>query len=279
MAVYAIGDLQGCYNEFRELLDRLNFEPARDTLWLTGDLVNRGPHSLEVLRFVRDLRHSAITVLGNHDLHLLAVSLGKHRHVSRNDTLDAFLAAPDREELLDWLRRQPLLHHDAALGWTMVHAGLSPAWDMRLARSCATEVETALRGPDFPSFVDHMYGNEPVHWQDELAGWERLRYTVNCLTRLRYCHEDGSLALAHKGAPEMVEPGLLPWFRVPGRRTAGARVVCGHWSTLGLYRGEDVLAIDTGCLWGGALTAARLDTPDLPPYQLPCKGARRPGED
>jgi bis(5'-nucleosyl)-tetraphosphatase (symmetrical) len=278
MAVYAIGDLQGCYDELRTLLDRLAFDPARDRLWLCGDLVNRGPQSLEVLRFVRGLGEAAVTVLGNHDLHLLAVWLGKHRHFKANDTLAPLLAAPDRDDLLEWLRRRPLLHHDATLGWTLVHAGLPPQWDVATARACAAEVEAALRGSDFHAFIDHMYGNEPHRWDPCLSGWERLRFTVNCLTRLRFCTVDGALSLAHKGAPARTE-GLLPWFQVPGRRSAGERIVFGHWSTLGLYRGTDVLGIDTGCLWGGALTAARLDDPAVPVTSLPCAGARKPGED
>lgn len=279
MAVYAIGDLQGCYDEFRALLDRIGFDPAQDRLWLCGDLVNRGPRSLEVLRFVRALGDAAITVLGNHDLHLLALWQGRHRHSKSNDTLDSILAAPDREELMEWLRQRPLLHHDAALGWTLVHAGLAPQWDLATAQTCAREVEAALRGPDFHDFIDHMYGNEPHRWDPELHGWERLRFTVNCLTRLRYCSADGALSLAYKGAPATRPHDLLPWFDVPGRRSAGQRIVFGHWSTLGLYRGADVLALDTGCLWGGALSAARLDHPDVPVISLPCRGWRVPGED
>ena len=276
MAVYAIGDLQGCYDELRALLDRLGFDPAHDRLWLCGDLVNRGPKSLEVLRFVRGLGDAAVTVLGNHDLHLLAVWLGKHRHFKTNGTLGPILAAADRDDLLDWLRHRPLLHHDAALGWTLVHAGLPPQWDLATARACAAEVESALRGADLPAFIDHMYGNEPHRWDPGLRGWDRLRFTVNCLTRLRYCTAYGALSLAYKGAPQAT-PDLLPWFEVPGRQSAGQRIVFGHWSTLGLHRGADVLGIDTGCLWGGALTAARLDDPAVPVTSLPCAGACAPG--
>lgn len=279
MAVYAIGDLQGCYDEFRTLLDHIGFDPAADRLWLCGDLVNRGPKSLEVLRYVRGLGDAALTVLGNHDLHLLAVWLGKHRHFTSNDTLGPLLRAPDRDDLLDWLRYQPLLHHDAAVGWTLVHAGLPPQWDLTTAQTCAAEVEAALRGPDFHGFIEHMYGNEPRRWDPALAGWDRLRFTVNCLTRLRFCTVDGALSLAHKGAPGRQSGDLLPWFEVPGRRSAAERIVFGHWSTLGLYRGHGVLGLDTGCLWGGALSAARLDHPDVPVTRLPCAGVRTPGED
>jgi bis(5'-nucleosyl)-tetraphosphatase (symmetrical) len=279
MATYAIGDIQGCFHELMQLLERIGYDPAADTLWFTGDLVNRGPRSLEVLRFVKGLGERAVTVLGNHDLHLLAVSEGKHRHFTASDTLGEVLEAPDRDELMAWLRRQPLLHHDAALGWTLVHAGLPPQWDLATAQACAAEVETVLRGPAYRDFIEHMYGNQPDRWSGELRGWERLRFTVNCLTRLRYCSKDGALALAPKGTPGGQAPTLVPWFDAPGRRSAGSRLVFGHWSTLGLHRGKDVLCLDTGCLWGGALTAVRLDDPELSFTSLPCAGARTPGEE
>ncbi len=272
MAVYAIGDLQGCYDEFRELLDLLAFEPGGDRVWLTGDLVNRGPDSLEVLRFVRSLGDAATVVLGNHDLHLLAVAHDPRRALRRSDTLAAVLGAPDRDELLGWLARRPLLHTDAALGWTMVHAGLPPEWDIPAACRRAGEVEAALRAAP-AAFLGAMYGDEPDRWSEGLDGVERLRFTVNCLTRLRICAPDGRLLLGHKGPLARAPAGSLPWFRVPGRQSAGSRIVFGHWSALGYYEGEGVVGLDTGCAWGGALSAIRLDAP-APPVHLPCRTVR-----
>jgi bis(5'-nucleosyl)-tetraphosphatase (symmetrical) len=273
VAVYAIGDLQGCFDEFQRLLERLRFEPARDVLWLAGDLVNRGPGSLACLRFVRGLGPAAITVLGNHDLHLLAVAADAGRGQKRGDTLDDVLRAPDRDELLGWLARRPLLHTDAALGWTLVHAGLPPQWSVPDAEREARAVEAALA--DAPGeFYARMYGNEPDRWSDDLAGIDRLRFTVNCLTRLRYCSADGRLLLKPKGPPEQAPAGALPWFRVPGRRSADRRILFGHWSALGWYAGENVASLDTGCVWGGSLTALRLDAADAAPVQVGCRGAQ-----
>jgi bis(5'-nucleosyl)-tetraphosphatase (symmetrical) len=275
MAVYAIGDLQGCYDEFRALLDRLSFDPGRDRLWLTGDLVNRGPGSLPALRFVRSLGAAANVVLGNHDLHLLAMAADAARPRRRGDTLDAVLAAPDRDELLAWVAHLPLVHADTALGWCMVHAGLPPQWDLETAAACGREVEAALAaGPD--EFLAAMYGDEPDRWSASLAGTSRLRFTVNCLTRLRYCAPDGRLLLHLKGPPSAAPPGALPWFKVPGRRSATERIVFGHWSALGYYAGEGVVSLDTGCVWGGALTALRLDA-SAPPVHLSCQGAASAG--
>lgn len=276
MAVYAIGDIQGCYTQLRQLLDRLGFDPAADRLWLCGDLVNRGPDSLQTLRFVKGLGASAISVLGNHDLHLLAVWQDEHHHFKDNDTLLPVINAPDREELLHWLRHQPLLHHDPQLGFTMVHAGLPPQWDLATARSCAHEVETALRGERFVPFMQNMYGNKPKLWSESLSGWERLRFAVNCFTRLRFCTPTGELDFHHKGRPEETPAEVLPWFRVPGARWRGERLLFGHWSALGYHHEQGVHALDSGCLWGGALTALRLDHPALPSVQLDCPGARAP---
>lgn len=277
MALYAIGDVQGCFDELLALLAAIRFDPAKDTLWFTGDLVNRGPKSLEVLRFVKGLGPRAVTVLGNHDLHLLALWLGEESHFHPNDTLAPLLAAPDRDELLEWLARRPLLHHDQASGWTLIHAGLPPQWDLATARRLASEVEAVLRGPALREFAARMYGNHPDHWAEGLQGWDRLRFAVNCFTRLRYCTPEGRLALAPKGAPDTVGGNLVPWFRAHGRRSRDARIIFGHWSTLGYYRGDGVCAIDSGCLWGGALTALRLDGETLTPTHLPCPGALAPG--
>lgn len=258
MAVYAIGDVQGCFAALQRLLAKLNFNPRADRAWFTGDLVNRGPQSLEVLRFVAGLGERAVTVLGNHDLHLLALASG-HAAPKARDTLAPILAAPDCDPLLDWLRRRPLLHVDTALGYAMVHAGLVPQWDLGQAQAHAAEVETVLRGPDPTRLYAHMYGDAPNQWAAQLRGYERLRFIVNVCTRLRYCDADGRIDLSHKGAPGSQPQPWLPWFRVPARRTRDARIVFGHWSALGLYRDDGVLGLDTGCVWGGALTGVRLD--------------------
>jgi len=277
MAVYAIGDIQGCFDELQALLALCRFDPRRDRLWFTGDLVNRGPDSLAVLRFVRGLGERAITVLGNHDLHLLAVAEGLGKS-GRADTLQAILDAPDREQLLHWLRHRPLLHYDEGLDTALIHAGLPPQWDLRTAQACSAEVEAVLRGEDYRDFLAHMYGNRPLRWTPQLDGRDRLRFIVNCLTRLRFCRVDGELCLKAKGEPGTQPPGCLPWFQVPGRRSAETRVVFGHWSTLGLYHDDKVLALDTGCLWGGLLTAARLDG-DGEIIACDCSGYRRPGDE
>ncbi len=275
MAVWAVGDLQGCGDEFRALLDRLRFEPARDRLWLTGDLVNRGPDSLATLRVVRALGAAVTVVLGNHDLHLLAAALDRRR-LRRGDTLEEVLRAPDRDELLHWLAGRPLVHRDPALGWSMVHAGLPPQWTLATAAACGAEVSAALT-TDPAGFFAAMYGDLPDRWSETLEGSDRLRFAVNCLTRLRFIAGDGRLLLRYKGPIEGAPPGAVPWFRAPGRRSAGARIVFGHWSALGYCESDGVVSLDSGCVWGGALTAVRLDV-TAPPVQLPCRGALRVGD-
>mgnify|MGYP001809919764 CR=1 FL=1 len=277
MSIYAIGDLQGCYRELRTLLDRLAFDPHADQLWFVGDLVNRGPDSLAVLRFVRDLGDAALVVLGNHDLHLLALAAGNRRHAAKN-TLDAVLKAPDRDELLDWLRHRPLLHHDAERRFTLIHAGLPPQWDLTEARSCAAELEAVLRSGD-RDYLLALYGNQPNRWSPALTGMDRLRFITNCFTRLRFCTPDGKLALKEKGELGSQSPGLIPWFQVPGRRTRDDRIIFGHWSTLGYRDGDNIWAIDSGCLWGGALTAICLDDWPMRPIQLGCDGYLTPGQE
>lgn len=273
MPTYAIGDIQGCCDEFETLLDRLEFDPARDRLWLVGDLVNRGPRSLDVLRKVKALGSAAITVLGNHDLHLLAAALTPSEQLKPQDTLGPIFTAPDRDELLDWLRHQPLLHLDAALGYTMIHAGLPPQWDLELAQSCARELEAALRDDDrCMELFAHMYGDRPNRWSDKLRGVERLRFITNCLTRLRYCRADGSLELKFKGRIEDAPRGVLPWFRAPDRKSSELRIVCGHWSALGYHDADGVLSIDTGCVWGAKLCAVRLDQRAQPVF-VPCSSS------
>jgi len=268
VAVFAIGDLQGCYDEFHRLLDALRFDPARDRLWLTGDIVNRGPGSLPALRLARSLDAVLVTVLGNHDLHLLAVARGAP--LRRGDTLDPILTADDRDELLDWLAHRPLMHVDDALKTALVHAGLPPHWDVAQALEHAREVEAVLQATP-ERFFAAMYGDGPERWSGTLAAEARWRYTINCLTRLRFCTRDGRLLLQIKGPPASAPPDAVPWFRVPGRRSAGERIVFGHWSALGYHQTEDVLSLDSGCVWGGALTAVRLDAP-APPVSLRCRG-------
>ncbi|MFO1424644.1 MAG: symmetrical bis(5'-nucleosyl)-tetraphosphatase [Candidatus Competibacteraceae bacterium] len=268
MAVYAIGDIQGCYDPLARLLDRLCFDPAADMLWLVGDLVNRGPRSVEVLRLVRGLGQRAIMVLGNHDLTLLAVAAGQVKP-KRKDTFHTILDAPDHAELLDWLRWRPLLHHDPALKFTLIHAGLPPQWDLALAQRCAAELEATLRGPNYEDFLAHMFGGEPRRWRDDLAGYDRLRFIVNALTRMRFCTADGALSFSEKGPPGSQGPGLLPWFAVPGRRGADLNLVFGHWAALGYYRAPGIYALDSGCVWGNRLTAIRLDEPGIPAWSVP----------
>jgi bis(5'-nucleosyl)-tetraphosphatase (symmetrical) len=276
MAIYAIGDIQGCFDEFCLLLDKVGFDKKKDRLWLTGDLVNRGPKSLEVLRFVRSLGDAAITVLGNHDLHLLAIA-AKVEKARKKDTLQAILNAPDRDELLEWLRLRPLLHHDVTSGYTLIHAGLPPQWDLVKSQACATEVETVLHGPDYVDFFQHMYGDTPHKWDEILTGWERLRFITNCFTRLRYCDPKGRLMLTEKGAPGSQPEGLQPWFRVPGRLNKNMNLVFGHWSTLGEVNDSGIYPLDTGCVWGGKLTALHVEA-DLARTDMDCRGASRPGE-
>ncbi len=256
MAVYAIGDIQGCHVALERLLDGVRFDPAADRLWIVGDLVNRGPGSLQVLRFVRALGETATVVLGNHDLYLLMLAAGFSRR-GKDDTLARVLEAPDREELLDWLARRSILHAEG--GYVMVHAGLLPQWSVAQAAALAREVEAALAGEQARAFLRHLHGDRPDRWDNALAGWDRLRMIVNVLTRMRFCTPDGRLALRAKGPPEKAPPGTVPWFEVPGRAHADHTIVCGHWSALGFYRAPGLIALDSGCVWGGKLTALRLE--------------------
>jgi bis(5'-nucleosyl)-tetraphosphatase (symmetrical) len=273
MAVYAVGDIQGCDEEFGRLLQTLNFSPSRDTLWLVGDLVNRGPRSLEVLRRVKALGSAVISVLGNHDLHLLALALSPNEPLKSKDTLRPILDAPDRDELIDWLRHRSMLHHDAKLGCTMVHAGLRPQWDLATAQSCARELEETLRDERrCRELFKHMYGDKPDRWSDDLRGMERLRFITNCLTRLRYCRDDGTLELKFKGEVKDAPKHVMPWFKVPHRKSRDTRIVFGHWSALGYHDADGVLATDTGCVWGEKLCAVRLDQ-TAPPVFMPCSSS------
>ena len=265
MATYAIGDIQGCFGTLCKLLERISFDAGRDRLWFAGDLVNRGPRSLETLRFVRSLGDAALTVLGNHDLALLMASEGLGKR-SRGDTFDGILAAADRTELLDWLRHQPLCHVEN--GFFLVHAGLLPAWDVMLARALAGEVEAALTGSNWREFLAHLWGSEPATWGADLTGWARLRVIVNAMTRLRFCTPEGTMDFQTKGETASAPAGFLPWFAVPGRRSADATLIFGHWSALGLKVWPHLLATDSGCVWGGMLTAIRLE--DRAVFQVPC---------
>lgn len=256
MAIYAVGDVQGCYGALQRLLERVEFDPAADRLWIVGDLVNRGPESVQVLRFVRGLGDAATVVLGNHDLYLLMLAAGYKRR-EQGDTLFQVLEAPDRDELLGWLRAQPLIHVEG--DYAMLHAGLLPSWTVGKAQALAAEVSSALTGPDATKFLLHLPGNRPERWSEDLQGWDRLRVIVNALTRMRFCTADGRMALAAKGAPDQAPRGTLPWFRVPERFHRTHTVVCGHWSALGFYREPGLIALDSGCVWGGKLTAVRLE--------------------
>lgn len=259
MAVYAIGDVQGCYDELIKMLDQIKFDPASDQIWLAGDLVNRGPKSLEVLRLAKSLGDRCICVLGNHDLHLLANAAGVIDYQHHMDTIQQVLNAPDRDELMLWLRHQPLFYHDATLRFSMVHAGLPPDWSVDEALQRAAEVESALRAENWREFFAHMYGNKPKRWSADLTGWDRLRYITNCFTRLRYCHEDGRLALKFKGAPEDKPLHQKPWFEMPNRASQDDKIVFGHWSTLGVGQYGNVFSLDSGAVWGDTLTAVRID--------------------
>jgi bis(5'-nucleosyl)-tetraphosphatase (symmetrical) len=275
VARYAIGDIQGCCDDLKALLARCNYSADRDQLWFVGDLVNRGPQSLETLRFVRALGANATVVLGNHDLHLLALRFGSRRKPKDGDTLAEIFAAPDRDQLLEWLLGRPLAVFDEPRGDFLVHAGLIPEWTPRQAAKCAREVEAVLR-EDPRTLFDAMYGNKPDRWNESLRGMDRLRFVINVFTRMRYCHSDGTVDLKLKDAPGDQPEGLHPWFDAPGRASRDVRVVCGHWSTLGLVRRKDLLALDTGCVWGGALTAVDLDAQDEP-VQLACRSHQLPG--
>ena len=273
MPLYAIGDLQGCHAEFMALIERIGFDPARDRLWLTGDLVNRGPQSLAVLREVRSLGDAATVVLGNHDLHLLAMAFAPKGVRKREKELEAVLDAPDATELLDWLVARPLLHRERGIPWTLIHAGLPPDWTLAEAGRCAREVERAL-AQDAPALLAAMYGDEPDRWSPTLTGAARLRFIVNCLTRLRFVDRKGRLVLGHKGTIEDAPQGAMPWFRHPERATQKDAFVFGHWSALGYLAEPGLLCLDTGCVWGGALTAQRLDA-EAAPVRLQCRARRR----
>lgn len=271
MATYAIGDIQGCFHSFQALLHKIGFKPGVDRLWLVGDIINRGTGSLEMLRWAYEHQESLDMVLGNHDLHALAVAAGfvpQHKL----DTLQALLEAADADDLLCWLRQQPLLRRDQ--GYLMVHAGLLPQWSVDDAEQLAAEVAAVLRGADHLDYLAQMYGNQPALWRDDLQGMDRLRLITNVMTRIRTCTQTGELNLKYTGEAENIPEGYLAWFDVPDRRSADSRIVFGHWSALGLRLRDDISALDTGCLWGGRLTAMRLE--DRAIFQVPCAAEDSP---
>ncbi|MDE3736385.1 symmetrical bis(5'-nucleosyl)-tetraphosphatase [Pseudomonas resinovorans] len=261
MTAYAVGDIQGCLDQLKCLLEQVRFDPARDQLWLVGDLVNRGPKSLETLRFLYSIRESVVCVLGNHDLHLLAVANNIER-LRKADTLREILDAPDCADLLDWLRRQKLLHYDEKRDIALVHAGIPPQWSLRKALKRAAEVEEALQDDArLPLFLDGMYGNEPAKWDSDLHGVTRLRVITNYFTRMRFCRADGTLDLKSKEGLGTAPPGFAPWFSFPERKTRGQKIIFGHWASLeGKCDEPGLFALDTGCVWGGAMTLLNIDS-------------------
>ena len=272
MSTYVIGDVQGCLGALHELLKTIAFAPGRDRLWLTGDLVNRGEDSIGTLRWCMAHDASIVAILGNHDLHLLAVAEG-FVPAHKKDTLDEILDAPDRAEVLGWLRQRPMVHREG--NDLMVHAGLLPQWTADEAMALGRELEAALRGPGYREFLRGMYGNEPRQWGAWVAGQDRLRLIANAMTRLRFLHADGGMEFLHKCPPGDAPAELIPWYDMPDRRSADVRIFFGHWSTLGLFERSDVIALDTGCLWGGRLSAFRLDDGQV--FQVPCHARREPG--
>ena len=263
MSTYAIGDIQGCYTELQNLLNEINFNEKNDQLWFSGDLVNRGPKSLQTLRFIKSLGASAKIVLGNHDLHLIAASKNI-RPISNKDTIKEILTADDADELINWLKSRPLLLTDTDLGFTMVHAGIAPQWTLDAAKNFAKECESILQNEKIDDFLMHMYGDTPNIWSDSIEGYARQRFIINCFTRIRFCTINGTLDLDVKVAPGSQKKSLIPWYALPNRKTIDNKIIFGHWSTIHLgsennFKKYNVYPIDTGCLWGGQLTAMRLD--------------------
>ena len=269
MATYAIGDLQGCYKSFRKLLDKVEFSPESDCLWLAGDLVSRGNKSLEVLRYVKGLGDSAISVLGNHDISLIAAHYGV---IKPHDSLLPIMKAKDRDELMDWLRHRPVLHVDDELGFCMAHAGIYPHWSWSTAQQCAHEIQVPLRGATIERWLEKVYGDEPAQWHDGLQSYDRHRFIVNAFTRMRGVNPDGSMNFSVNGsAKDHQEKGLYPWFRLPTRNLLPYKVIFGHWSALGFTHNSQVISLDTGCVWGRKLTAIRLEDDIIQPIQVACK--------
>ncbi len=273
MSIYAIGDVQGCYDELLHLLDFIAFDEHSDQLWFVGDLVNRGSHSLETLRFVKKLGSAAVTVLGNHDIHLL-VSANFPERVKKKDTLNAVLNAPDCGELLDWLRQKPLFHYENGFG--LLHAGLPPQWDLAKTQAMAALAQAVLRGSNYKILLSRLYDNQPDLWSEDLAGMEQLRFIFNCFTRMRFCDEHGRLDFQYSCELGSQPEHLIPWFMLPERKTAQIKLIFGHWSALGFYSKENCYAIDTGCVWGRELTALRLDGEIMQHFSVPAVDGKTP---
>jgi bis(5'-nucleosyl)-tetraphosphatase (symmetrical) len=270
MSIYAIGDIQGCYKSLRNLIKQSGFKASTDKLWFCGDLVNRGPQSADVLRYIMGLGDTAHCVLGNHDLNLLAVAYGK-RESKEQDTLDEILNAPDSNEMLKWLRHQPLFHQSKKYRICMVHAGIYPGWSITKTIKLAKEVQQVLRKGDYETLLEEMYGNSPAYWDDNLQGWDRLRFITNVMTRMRYLDSSGALDLDIKCSPGKQGPGHHPWYSIEAKRKKDWRVFFGHWSTLGLHWQNNAICLDSGCLWGGKLTAARVNDEKIQFLSLNCE--------
>lgn len=269
MSTYAIGDVQGCYDALQRLLDKIQFDQSQDRLWFTGDLINRGPNSLKTLRLIHSLKNNSTIVLGNHDLGSLAIARGLEPYNSEQHTFSDILEAPDKETLLLFLESLPLIHVDAQLGYTLVHAGIHPAWDLKLALTLANEVESVLRSEARDTFYAHLYGNTPDAWDPKLSSFDRLRFIANCFTRMRFCTPEGRLDLITKEKAQNAPEGYLPWFKIPNRKTKDIKIIFGHWAALnGVTQEPNVFALDTGCVWGGCLTAMRLE--DQQKFQINC---------
>lgn len=273
MAVYAIGDIQGCFSKLEQLLDKINFNASKDQLWFVGDLVNRGERSLETIQFVRSLGNSAKCVLGNHDIYLIACYAGVQKCKSKS-SLNQILQHPQVDEIIEWLRFQLLLHFDAELNWLMVHAGLIPQWDLATAQTCASEVEAQLRGKDYAKFLDQAFGDSPSLWTSELSKQDRWRVTLNAFTRLRLCDKQGAMNFSYKGTLGKQQKNLHAWFDVP-RNSENLNIIFGHWSALGLKQTHNLLGLDTGCIWGEQLTAARIDCKPVTLHQVECSADKK----
>ena len=272
MAIFAIGDIQGCVMPLEQLLERIGFDPLHDQLWLTGDLINRGPNSLATLQLLRSFGDCVIAVLGNHDLHFLAVASGVQRARS-NDTLSTLLKSSDLGDIVDWIRSRPLMHCDKSIKTVLVHAGIYPGWSRKRAKSLASEVESALRGDDYVDFIQAMYGNRPSKWNPDMGPKERFRFIVNAFTRMRYCDRKGNLNLAQKGSPGSQPKRYRPWFELDNVKCKGWRIVFGHWASLGCRQMGRFISLDSGCVWGGRLTATRLDDQFYAPmWHIGCTG-------
>ncbi|MEJ2115598.1 MAG: symmetrical bis(5'-nucleosyl)-tetraphosphatase [Gammaproteobacteria bacterium] len=273
MTTYVIGDVQGCFDELQELVKYISFNPKKDQLWFVGDLVNRGPKSLETLRWIKSLGNSAVTVLGNHDFHLLAAYAGA-KEISTTSSLYSVLQAKDIDELVEWLRKQPLMQYNKHLKFAMVHAGLAPQWSIKDAAKYSKEVETVLRSNRYKDFLHNMYGDQPDHWDGRLKGWNRLRTITNFMTRVRYCNNQGVMSFTEKGPPGTQCTDMKPWYEIASRKSQNTTVVFGHWSTLGYLYDHNIIATDTGCLWGGALTSVQIEKDKLTIYQIDCEAKR-----